>query len=120
MLFFVCHERTSDGAGTNEVKAWKRRPRTRGVSTPRCSLEANAGDAAAPACEKGEARAEARAEVKMGKTIVLHPLTITLKPYPTWDRLRIALEVLIFGNVKFSGQITALDGLPQHPALRRD
>lgn len=37
--------------------------------------------------------------------IVLHPITITTRPYPSWDRVRIALECLLMGTVTYRGEI---------------
>lgn len=52
--------------------------------------------------------------------MMLHPIMLRIKPYPSWERLRIAAEVLLLGTVTFRGEISSLDGLPQHPVLRRD
>jgi hypothetical protein len=60
-----------------------------------------------------------QARKEEAEAVMLHPVAIKLKPRPTLDRLRIAIEVLLFGTVSFSGEITSLDGLPQHPALRQ-
>lgn len=36
---------------------------------------------------------------------VLHPITLRLRPFPSWDRLRIALECLLLGTVTFQAEI---------------
>jgi hypothetical protein len=58
----------------------------------------------------------------MSRTVVLHPVRISLKPYPSWERLRVAFECLVFGEVSFQGQITDVKSapptdvsLPTHP-----
>jgi hypothetical protein len=42
----------------------------------------------------------------MDDKIVVHPIQIRLRPYPPWDRVRIAIECLIFGSFDMRGEVT--------------
>lgn len=42
----------------------------------------------------------------MSEDIVLHEIKVRLRPYPTWDRLRIAVECLLFGEFVFRGEVS--------------
>lgn len=45
-------------------------------------------------------------------TIVLHPVKINLRPYPAWERFRVAFECLLFGEASFQGEITDVKSVP--------
>ena len=65
--------------------------------------------------------------INMSDTVSLHPVKITLNPYPAWERFRVAFECLILGEVSFQGQITNVSAAQQKdtvpladPALKPD
>ena len=51
---------------------------------------------------------------------ILHPITITLRPFPNWDRLRIAMECLLFGELTFQGEIEIKRLDSAHPGDQRE
>jgi hypothetical protein len=36
----------------------------------------------------------------------VHPITINVRSYPPWERFRVAIECLLFGEVSFKGEVT--------------
>lgn len=41
----------------------------------------------------------------MGKTKYLHEVSVTLRPYPWWDCVRIILSLLVLGHATFSAEL---------------
>jgi hypothetical protein len=48
----------------------------------------------------------------MRRTVYLHPITINLKPYPWWERFRVAYECLVWGRVEFRAELTDVKSGP--------
>lgn len=41
----------------------------------------------------------------MSDTIYISPVKIDVRPYPWWERFRVAFECLVFGHVSFRGTL---------------
>jgi hypothetical protein len=41
---------------------------------------------------------------------VIHEIAVTVRPFPSWDRIRVAWLCLVYGQFTFSGEI-ALDAV---------
>jgi hypothetical protein len=48
----------------------------------------------------------------MKDVVMLSPVKINVRPYPVWERFRVAFECIVYGEVSFQGEITDIRSAP--------